>query len=278
MSELSADFEKAHNMLEEARKLKSEILELTSETTPANSTKSKTIPVQVTNAVQTVSLKADKALEVIELAIAKIESIAKELESVKKKEHEHEIKISMLESEVDELQQRNLKGNIIVTSSSKRGKKSLIKTTTELEEENISIFHHISELVAEKYGVTIRNEDIQAIHPLKEGESVLVKFFNRRPESSFWLLTNAMQAPCKNRKLNLYCNFQLTDKRSGLTFLLRRLRREGKIYSHYVNENGIITFKTSKNGKKLKITDAKKTDGDKYLMTEQEVRQLLIEN
>ena len=52
----------------------------------------------------------------------------------------------------------------------------------------------------------------------------------------------------------LFLNFQLTKRRSTILFHLRNLKREGKIFKYYSDENGSISLRVKEGGAKVKLT------------------------
>ena len=156
-----------------------------------------------------------------------------------KKHADLENRIRAQGDQLDEIQQRGLKGNIILSSPNKDGKACLIKAPQCLDEENSSVLDHALDLVKKKYGVVLPATDVQACHHLpswtkgKKGQpefkSVLIRVWNRVPGSAWCqLVDRIMQGG--DRGTNLYANFQLTSTRSSLVYHLRKLKSEKKIF------------------------------------------------
>ena len=180
-----------------------------------------------------------------------------------KKHADLENRIRAQGDQLDEIQQRGLKGNIILSSPNNDGKACLIKTPQCLDEENSSVLDHALDLVKKKYGVVLPATDVQACHHLpswtkgKKGQpefkSVLIRVWNRVPGSAWCqLVDRIMQGG--DRGTNIYANFQLTSTRSSLVYHLRKLKSEKKIFKFYTNENGQVFYKSSENAKKFKVT------------------------
>lgn len=153
--------------------------------------------------------------------------------------------------ELDEVKQRSMKGNIIISCSSY--KPNLIKSDDQLRQETLSLQSHVLDLLKEKYDVTIPRGDVQACHRLKGESSVILRIWNRAHGAAWWKLCEAMKTGM-NPGINLYANFQLTERRSGLCFHLRKLKKAKKISKFYTNENGQLTFRVKEKGQKYKVT------------------------
>ena len=125
------------------------------------------------------------------------------------------------EDELDEARQRELKGNIIISSPAKGGQPSLIKNDSELQEQKKSLIDHANDLLHKKYGLTIPPEDFIACHRLKN--NIFMKIFNRK-EGSAWakLMPLIKSTPMNNT--NVYVNFQMTRRRSEMMYFIRQKR------------------------------------------------------
>ena len=82
----------------------------------------------------------------------------------------------------------------------------------------------------------------------------------------------------KNPSMNVYCNYQLTNRRQGISFLMRKLKQERKIHAYVINENGQISFKTTETGKFFKTTYITEDNGRKKTLDEKDIRELLLVN
>jgi hypothetical protein len=154
--------------------------------------------------------------------------------------------------QLDEVQQRGLKGNIIISSPTSDGKTSLLKTESDLEKDGISVIDHALSLIKSKYDVVIPVSDVQACHHLPN-KSILLRVWNRRPGSAWASLTQAIKTG-GNRQLNVFGNFHLTKRRNSILHHLRSLKKIGKINKFFSNENGQLSFRASENSKKLFVT------------------------
>ena len=167
-----------------------------------------------------------------------------------------------LSDELDEARQRNMKGNIIVSSIPSDNKPSLIKTGNQLK---TSVTKHACDLMKQKYKVDVPEEDIQACHSLPNNQ-IIVRFANRRPESA-WSSLKENIVKGGSTDINVYANFQLTKRRNSLLYSLRKAKKDGKISKIYSNENGQISYKVTDNAVKTKVTyfSTKKHDSPKTL-------------
>ena len=164
--------------------------------------------------------------------------------------------LKILKSEVDETQQRNRKGCIIVSSpTSKKGERieSLFEPLRPTAESNqvesghddsrkdVEDLDTILSLVEKKYDVKIPVEAITASHWLPTGD-YLIKFCNRKPGSYWRKLTSAMRKGGR-KGVNLFCNFNLTKPRLALLKCVRQLKSEKKIQQFKVDENGMLSIR-----------------------------------
>ena len=106
-------------------------------------------------------------------------------------------------------------------------------------------------MVQVKFDVTIPANDIQACH--RVNKSVLIRAWNRK-EGSAWSRINEGIKSGVNPDLNVYFNYQLTNRRSGLLFEVRQLKKEKKISNYYTEENGQIHIRKIIGGSKFKLT------------------------
>lgn len=194
----------------------------------------------------------------------------KEIERQKEVEARQKEQIRRQDDEIDEIQSRARKGNLIISSQSREGMKSKIMSDDELKSMNLDLTTHVLDLIKEKSGVTLPPSDIAALHRLKGG-NIIVKIWNRAPNAAFWAIRESIFKPT-NRSVNLYINFHLTNRRNGLLAHLRSLKREGKICRIFSNENGHLAFKI--NDEKnvwIDVTYSKKTGQEcpKTLSTEE---------
>ena len=196
------------------------------------------------------------------------EKVSKQEEKIKiqeKKLQDQEAKIRAQSDNLDEINQRNLKGNLILTSPQQGGKQSLLKSPDTLDKEGKTVVQHTIDLIKTKYGVEIPQEDIQACHHLPnsggqkkpdskpEHKAILIRIWNRKQGSAWSLLVNKILQG-GNSSVNLYANFHLTAQRNSLLYHLRQLKKANKIYKFYTSENGGISYRTNEKAAKKIIT------------------------
>ena len=151
-------------------------------------------------------------------------------------------KVKMLETECDEVCQRGLKGNIIISSPEYQNKRSLfiIKQITDpvtgaLRNENDTEL--CCRLIHLKTGVTVPLQDISACHPLSsKGGSIsyILRISNRKPDSA-WDMLAAGLLTGRNKYTkanfsndNVLINFQLTNARNNLARAIRDAKKLGR--------------------------------------------------
>ena len=108
-------------------------------------------------------------------------------------------------------------------------------------------------LIEEKYSVKIPEGDIQDTHYLPGG-NIIVRVWNVAPRSAYKLLVDRIKSGKNKKEIPVFVNFQLTKRRSTILFHLRSLKREGKIFKYYSDENGNISLRVKEGGSKLKLT------------------------
>ena len=196
------------------------------------------------------------------------ENLANQTQRIDTIEKEHAKRYNLLQQKsriqddlIDEVRQRGLKGNLIITSPNLKKAKSLISPPDQLETNNLSITDHAVKLIKQKYGVHIPTEDIQACHylPTKSNgktlyTAILIRIWNRRARSAWSLLKTKILSGEGNNSLNVFVNFQLTKRRNTLAFHLRNMKKDKKIVKYYTDENGHLSFKKSESSPKTKIT------------------------
>lgn len=192
------------------------------------------------------------------------------LEDLNRVKEEHERRLDEVESRVreqgdhlDEIHQRGLKGNLIISSPVTGGKASLLKSPQQLEKEGVSVTDHVRDLIRRKYKVDVPMTDIQACHHLPsrgkgkgapmEYKSVVLRIWNRTQGSAWSTLLDGIMRGGE-KEVNIYANFQLTRQRSELLFHLRKLKSEKKLFKFFSNESGQLFYKKSEQSEKVKVT------------------------
>ena len=164
---------------------------------------------------------------------------------------------------LDEIHQRGMKGNLMISSPTNGGKSSLLKTPQQLEKEGMSVTDHVRDLIRRKYKVDVPVADIQACHHVPsrgkgkgaavEYRSVVLRIWNRTQGSAWSTLLDGIMRGGE-KEVNIYANFQLTKQRSELLYQLRKLKSEKKIFKFFSNENGQLCYRKSDQSEKVKVT------------------------
>ena len=195
-------------------------------------------------------------------------------------------KIRVNEDETDEVKQRSMKGNLIVSSIAyeNKTKPCLIKTDAQLAEEDISLTKHAQQLVQKKFGVNLPEEDIQAVHRLStkvksgqtQNEAFILRINNRRPGSAWHGIVQGIKTGAKVEE-NVFFNFQLTKKRADILHKVRGLKKETKIHKFYTDENGKIQILVKEGQKNVSLTYAMnpRTGQPAKTLTVQEIDNIL---
>ena len=168
-----------------------------------------------------------------------------------------------LEKECDEVRQRGMKGNIILSSPNIYGKVSLLHPRTIKDSktgaERYEYEHEMcARLIKLKTGVDIPLHDIDACHALNKRGSdstFIIRISNRKPGSAWYTLAAGLLTGRNNvtksnfTQDNVYLNFQLTKKRSDLSKVVRKAKVDKKIVKYGVDQNGRFTIKVKANSK-----------------------------
>ena len=161
--------------------------------------------------------------------------------------------LAKAEEHSDEIQQRSMKGNLIISSPNTKGKDSLaVRLPKGNRVENDT--EMCLRLIRLKTGVEAFENDISACHVLKrEGanSTFIIRFQNRRPGSAWeviaaGLLTGRNSASGNHfTDANVYINFQLTKKRGDLSKAVRDAKYKKQIIKYGTDQNGRITIKVA---------------------------------
>ena len=134
-------------------------------------------------------------------------------------------KCNALNKDYDEVRQRGLKGNLIISSPERTTRggyhiPSLAKHDMFWDRHGIwrseNDMEMVQRLVESKTGVWVHERDITACHPLgrRERNSFILCISNRSPMSSWDIITRGMMSADNNFSYdNVFLNFQLTKRR-----------------------------------------------------------------
>ena len=172
--------------------------------------------------------------------------------------------VELLRKHCDEVQQRSMKGNLIISSPTTKQKKSLMNLEA-------AVLHgdHAREdatslcirLIDVKTGVKVPPEDISACHILKKQgneSSFIIRFHNMKPGSAWeritaGLMTGKVNGQCFS-DANVYINYQVTKARGELLKKAREARKDGLIRKYSTDQNGNISVQISQRGSWTRIS------------------------
>ena len=147
-------------------------------------------------------------------------------------------KVRDLESDKDALAQKWKIGSIIISSNAKADN-SLVKAEKDVPKDELGA--HAADLIKQKTGVEIEEDDLSKIH-FVPGGGLKIKFKDLKHDSKFRKVVAAIKKPKPAQKaLNLYCNFELTKSRNNLLYEVRKAVRESKLAKYFVDFNGEIS-------------------------------------
>ena len=211
--------------------------------------------------------------EAVKVEVDDLKEKCKVLEELKKKAvevDELKTKLEAAEQHSDDIQQRSMKGNLIVNSPQRPGKPSLMVPQQKppnhlgvVEMENATDM--CIRLIKEKTGVEVLVSDVSACHKLGGAgvdASYIVRIFNRRPGSAWEVLAAGLLTGknSANGKVftdkNVFINFQLTKKRSSLAKEVRNAKVAGSIVKYGTDQNGKITVRVGLNSGWAEVTSS----------------------
>ena len=188
-------------------------------------------------------------------------------EKVEKKVEE---KIESLAIENDELRQRSMKGNLIVSSPQSDTQDTLFKRLQVEEGGSIkqeSDVAMVTRVIQEKTGVKLHPDEVAACHPLgratRDPTTWIIRVHNRKPNSNYDILSASMKTgrhPVTNTsftRANVFLNHQITPKRSKfLKSVVKVAHRADNKGKYMVDEKGCIRVK--------KVRGKKEDRGDQF--------------
>ena len=169
------------------------------------------------------------------------------------------VKVQELEEECDEVRQRLMKGNLIISSPNRDNAPSLgirqqkfdIATNTTKLETKVEV---CVRMILQKTGVAMPVSDIVACHPLgnRRGAETtyILRVINRKPGSAWDTLAAALLTGKNNQSgkycnndINCYINFQLTKKKGELMKKIKEAKKNLKVVKYGADQNGRVTVK-----------------------------------
>ena len=161
-----------------------------------------------------------------------------------------EEKTRLLEDSGDLQQQKALKGKFMI--SAPRNKDS-IASEAKLKEENKSLPKYVTELVYNKLGQSLKEEEIVSCHHTTTG-SIMFRLANFKPGSGYQRVVAAIKGGAGKDVPDLFINFALTRRRAALLYEVRQLKKATKIPRFLSDADGSITV-VLKDGTKMRVTN-----------------------
>ena len=161
-------------------------------------------------------------------------------------------KCNELEKNYDEVRQRGLKGNLIVSSPARttfRGQNIPTLVEHRMFWDRFGVWRcetdteMIQRLVEVKTGVWINECDITACHPLgrRERNTFIICVSNRTPLSSWDMITRGMASADNNFTAdNIFINFQLTKRRGEICKEVRQAKKDNVVKNYEIDANSRI--------------------------------------
>ena len=161
-----------------------------------------------------------------------------------------EEKTRILEDQNDHHHQRSLKGKFAI--SSLKGK-NIIASEEKLKEGGKSLPRYVTELIFNKLGVTVKEDDITSCHHTSTG-MIIFRLGDFKPGSSFQQVVNAIKNGAGKDVTDLFVNFALTPRRAALLYEVRQLKKAKKITRFLSDSDGSITV-VKTDGSKMRVTN-----------------------
>jgi hypothetical protein len=161
-----------------------------------------------------------------------------------------EEKTRALEDQSDHLHQRSLKGKFLISSLRD---KNIIASEDKLKQEGKSTPSYVSELVYNKLGVRVKEEEITSCHHTSKG-LLIFRLGDFKPGSSFTKIVTAIKSGAGKDVKDLFVNFALTPRRAALLYEARQLKKAKKITKFLTDSDGSITV-VKTDGTKMKLTN-----------------------
>ena len=161
-----------------------------------------------------------------------------------------EEKTRLLEDSGDLQQQKALKGKFMISAPRK---KDSIASEAKLREENKSLPKYVTELVYNKLGQSLKEEEIVSCHHTTTG-SIMFRLANFKPGSGYQRVVAAIKGGAGKDVPDLFINFALTRRRAALLYEVRQLKKATKIPRFLSDADGSITL-VLKDGTKMRVTN-----------------------
>ena len=161
-----------------------------------------------------------------------------------------EEKTRALEDKSDHLHQRSLKGKFLISSLRE---KNIIASEEKLKQEGKSIPKYVTELIFNKLGVRVKEDEIVSCHHTSTG-LLIFRLGDFKPGSAFQQVVSAIKSGGGKDVKDLFVNFALTPRRAALLYEARQLKKAKKITKFLTDSDGSITV-VKTDGTKMKLTN-----------------------
>ena len=196
----------------------------------------------------TKSNKVEKLPEMLLGLTAAVQILVEKLKDIPDRAKERE---RLLEDEIDEVRQRSLKGNLIISTTKTS---NAIPPEEQLLAQGRTATDQALDLLKDKLDVSVPRGDVQDCHYLPGG-NLIIRIWNVAPKSAFRCIVDKIKSGKGNKEVPIYVNFHLTKRRSSILFHLRTLKREGKIAKFYSDEGGAIAIRVKEGSNKIRLTN-----------------------
>ena len=154
--------------------------------------------------------------------------------------------------ECEEIRQRSIKGNLIISCPVVNGNTWAVHQTIQGSHNQTQSVESDTELclrlIREKTGVMFNIRDIVACHPLgrRDKNTYIIRIGNMSPGSGWETLTRGMMTGKQNNghyfaNIPVHINYQLTYLRSELCKKVSQAKRDGNLRKYSVDQNGRMT-------------------------------------
>ena len=168
-------------------------------------------------------------------------------------------KVKELEEECDEARQRNMKGNLLISSPNKDHGSLMVQKQVKDQHTNAmrkeTEVEMCTRIVHQKTGVAIPLCDISACHAINNrgvDSTYIIRVTNMVPGSAWDSLASCLlTGRCKKtnlmvrKEVNAFINFQVTPKRGNLLKAARLERKNNRQFKYGVDQNGRVTVRVS---------------------------------
>ena len=131
---------------------------------------------------------------------------------------------------------------------------NIIASEEKLKEGGKSTPRYVTELLFNKLGVRVKEEEITSCHHTNSG-MLIFRLGDFKPGSSFHQVVTAIKSGAGKDVTNLFVNFALTPRRAALLYEVRQLKKSKKITRFLSDSDGSITI-VKTDGSKMKVTSA----------------------